>query len=473
MAAAEDGSEGVLGIAKAAREASLVLGASSNSARSAALTALATALGTEEVKAAVLGANEVDIQAASEAHLAPALAGRLALSGKYEGVVEGVRQIAAAEDPVGVVTLKRELSEGLELQRVSTPIGVLCIIFESRPDAALQIGSLCIKSGNAVILKGGKEAVASNKAIVAQFQDALKQAGLPPSAVQLVESREDVSALLALDEYIDLVIPRGSKALVKHIQSNTRIPVLGHADGICAVYLHADAQALPQRDVQALVVDAKTQYVAACNAAETLLLHEDAVETVWPGVAAALVEAGVVLLCDEASLQAVAGLPAAPAPDAAGSTTRSAGGVEAAGADAFDTEFLGLTMAVRVVPSLQAAVQHINKHGSAHTDSILTADASAAAEFLATVASANVYHNASTRFADGQRYGFGAELGISTNRIHARGPVGLEGMVTYKYTVQSGLTGKVEGGGAPALSWVGQFSGAEPARAFTHVTKAV
>jgi glutamate-5-semialdehyde dehydrogenase len=474
MASAGAGSEAhlarILETAKRARQAGLLLAKSSNSARSSALTALSERLNTTEHKDALLAANKKDTDAAIQNKLSSALANRLDLSAKLDTVLHGVRDIAAGPDPLGKRSLHKELANGLNLQRVTTPIGVLCIIFESRPDAALQIGSLCIKSGNAVLLKGGKEAAASNAAIVDAFRASLESQGLPADAVQLVSSREDVSALLAMDEYIDLVIPRGSKSLVRHIQANTRIPVLGHADGICSVYLHEDTASLPQDAVHALIIDAKTQYAAACNAAETLLLHPKTLEDgTWAGTAAALAAKGITMLCDPVSLQVAqaAGVPQA-APSQDGSTTRTAGGVEAAPADAYDTEYLGWTLAVKVVPGgVEEAVAHINEHGSGHTDCILTQVVEAADAFKAGVASASAFVNASTRFADGQRYGFGAELGISTGRIHARGPVGLEGMVTYKYLLDS-----TSNDGSAALSWVGQFSG-EAARKYTHVDKQI
>ncbi len=474
MASAQAGTDEhkarILETAQRARQAGLLLAKSSNSARSSALNALSERLSAPEHKEALLTANKKDTDAAVENKLSSALANRLDLSAKLDGVLKGVRDIADGPDPLGKRSLHKELADGLTLQRVTTPIGVLCIIFESRPDAALQIGSLCIKSGNAVLLKGGKEAAASNAAIVDAFRASLESQGLPADAVQLVSSREDVSALLAMDEYIDLVIPRGSKSLVRHIQANTRIPVLGHADGICAIYLHEDASSLPRLDVNALLVDAKTQYAAACNAVETILLHPKTLEDgTWSAAAQALAAKGVTMLCDADSFLAAqtAGVPFAP-PAVDGSTTRSAGGVEPAPADAYDTEYLGWTVAVKVVPGgVEEAVAHINEHGSGHTDCILTQNAEAAEAFKAGVASASAFVNASTRFADGQRYGFGAELGISTGRIHARGPVGLEGMVTYKYLLDS-----KGASGTPGLSWVGQFSGDE-ARQYTHVDKEI
>ncbi len=299
------------------------------------------------------------------------------------------------------------------MYRVSCPIGVLCIIFESRPEAAVQISSLAIKSANAVILKGGKEALESNKALVGCFQRGLKKAGLPEDAVQLVSTREDIAALLKLDQYIDLVIPRGSNALVKGVMESTKIPVMGHADGICACYVDKSADLAKAVRV---VVDSKTQYVAACNTTETLLIHESIVETALPVLGKALAEAGVKMHAD-ADL-----VPYLPAENT----------VAATDAD-FRTEYLGLEIAIKAVSSVEAAIEHINTHGSHHTDCIVTEDGAAAELFLEGVGSAGCYHNCSTRFADGFRYGFGAEVGVSTNRIHARGPVGLEGLVTYKY----------------------------------------
>lgn len=397
-------------LALRAREAAWTLASLSTEARNRALREVLAVL--EESRDSILEANRADIEAARQDDLAGPLLKRLDLSGdKYEAVLEGLRDLIELPDPVGVVDHALKLDEGLELRRVSCPIGVLGIIFESRPDAAVQIATLSIKSGNAVLLKGGREAAHSNLALVNAIREGLRRAEVPEDAVQNLATREEAQGLLALDDLVDLIIPRGSNELVKSIQSSTRIPVLGHADGICSVYLDRAADLRKAVDI---TVDAKTQYPAVCNAAETLLVHADVLETIFPEVASALTAAGVTLRCDERSR------PRAP-------------GSEAATEEDWKTEYLDLTLAVRVVDSIDEAIQHINTHGSHHTDAIVTEDEAAAAQFQARVDSAGVFHNCSTRFADGFRFGFGAEVGVSTCKTHARGPVGLEGLVIYKY----------------------------------------
>ena len=317
------------------------------------------------------------------------------------------------------MTLATKLDDGLELYRVTCPVGVLCIIFEARPEVNIQISALALKSGNAVILKGGSEAAQSNKVLVEIFREAISRVGgIPADVIQLVASREAVDTLLTQDRYVDLIIPRGSAELVRSIKTRSRIPVLGHADGICSVYLDKAAN----RDkAVSVVVDAKTTMVSACNSAETLLVHEALLESgVFAAVGEALLAAGVTIRGDERVLKHLpAGSPKV---------------IKAVEQD-FVTEFLDLVMAVRVVSSMEEAIDHINSHGSHHTDAIVTEDAEAAEKFMSLVDSGGVYHNASTRLADGFRYGFGAEIGVSTNKTHARGPVGLEGLVIYKYRV--------------------------------------
>jgi len=328
-------------------------------------------------------------------------------------------------DPVGKTTLATKLDDGLDLYRVTSPIGVLLVIFEARPEVIANIASLALKSGNAVILKGGKESVNSFAAIAKVIQEALATTRIPPGAVQLVESRQEVNSLLDQDQYIDLVIPRGGNELVRYIKEHTRIPVMGHAEGLCAIYVAQDAD--PQKAVK-VVVDSKTDYPAACNAAETLLVNSGILTSLWPMLAQALTEAGVSLRCDERSLAALE------------STTTTTLAVD----KDFSTEFLELTLAVRTVDSTDEAINHINQHGSGHTDAIITESRDRAEKFMGRVDSAGVFWNASTRFADGFRYGFGTEVGISTNKIHARGPVGLEGLMIYKYKLFG--HGQVAGG---------------------------
>ncbi len=412
-------------VARAARRAARAMH-SSVAARNAALASVRAALLAR--KGAILAANARDVarETARGTCSAPLMKRLVLGERKFAGLLAGIDGVLALPDPLGRVSLARRLDEGLDLYRLSCPIGVLCVIFEARPDAAVQIASLAIKSANAVILKGGSEAIESNTALVDAIQHGLRNAGttLPVASVQLVSTRQDVHALLALDEYIDLVIPRGSNALVKKIKASTRIPVMGHADGICAVYVDADADA---GKVVPLVVDAKTNYPAACNATETLLVHAARAAELLPGIGAGLVAAGVTRIHADA-----AALPHLPAAQTVAATEED-----------WRTEYLCLEIAVKVVGSPQEAIDHINAHGSGHTDAIVTENPATAEAFMAQVDSAGVYHNASTRFADGFRYGFGAEVGVSTNRIHARGPVGLEGLTTYKYR----LYGRGQGAG--------------------------
>lgn len=334
---------------------------------------------------------------------------------------------------VGQVTLRTELDDGLVLERVTCPIGVLLIIFEARPEVIANIASLAIKSGNAAILKGGKESTASFKAISTVISNALKGTAVPNDAVQLVTTRDAIDPLLEQDQYINLVIPRGSNSLVRYIKDKTRIPVMGHADGLCATYLCTDADPV---EAARVIVDAKTTYPAACNSLETLLVDEDALTTVLPTVASALQQKGVSLRCDHQSKAAL---------ERTLDKHDAALLQEATEAD-FDTEFLELVLAVKTIPkqssrelALELAVAHINAHGSHHTDAIITKSAELAEKFMDGVDSAGVFWNTSTRLADGMRYGFGTEVGVSTNKIHARGPVGLEGLTVYKYKVRGSM----------------------------------
>ncbi|MEO0424706.1 MAG: glutamate-5-semialdehyde dehydrogenase [Pseudomonadota bacterium] len=397
-----------------ARHAQRALGAAPGGARTAALEALATLL--EERRDALLAANREDLAQAERDGVSGVLLARLGLTdAKLDGMIDGVRQLAATPDPVGRTQRATLLDDGLTLRQVSHPLGVLLIIFESRPDAVIQIGSLAMRSGNAVILKGGREATASNRALADCLRDALATATGSADAVQLVEGREAIAHLLALDDCIDLVIPRGSAELVRSIQDGTRIAVLGHADGICHVYL--DAAADPQMAVR-IAVDAKTDYPSACNAMETLLVHEAFLPHL-PDVLGALAEAGVRLRGDEACRAAATGVTMAPATEAE-----------------WSTEYGDLVLSVAAVASLEDAVEHIHRYGSGHTDAIVTDDKTAADAFLRTVDSASVFVNASTRFADGYRYGLGAEVGISTSRLHARGPVGIDGLLTTRWLLR-------------------------------------
>jgi len=389
----------------------------------------------------VLSANAEDAAEAAKlvdrGDMSNALYQRLLLtSEKYQGMIEGVRAVARLDDPSGKVLAKTLLDDGLVLEKVSVPLGLLAIIFEARPDAITQISSLAIKSGNAVILKGGREVERTMRAVLAAIQDGLREVGtIDSAAVTGVYGRASVEELLKLEGIIDLVIPRGSNALVQHIQNHTNIPVLGHADGVCHVYIDAAA------DVDmavAIAVDSKVQYPAVCNAVETILVHRDIAPVVLPALAAALEAKGVKLRGDTATSELL---------------VRHT--VELVGEDEWHTEYGDLIAALRVVDGLDAALDHIERHGSHHTDAIVTEDAAAASRFLDEVDSANVLHNCSTRFSDGFRYGFGSEVGVSTNKLHARGPVGLEGLVTYKY--------RLLGSGQVVKDYVGK-----DARTFKH-----
>ncbi|KAJ6620663.1 glutamate-5-semialdehyde dehydrogenase [Mycena sp. CBHHK59/15] len=376
-------------------------------------------------KTEILAANREDLKAAQAevdaGRMSESLLKRLDLDkgDKWDEMLQGVSDVAALPDPTGIVSYAKELDDGLELYRVSCPIGVLLVIFEARPEVVVNIAALAIKSGNSAILKGGKESNRTTQLLAQAISKGLLQSSLPDTYVQTIQTRAEVSALLALDHLIDLVIPRGSNSLVQNIQNNTRIPVMGHADGLCSVYL--DESADVEKAIR-VVLDSKTDYPSACNSTETLLVHESLLDSVWPAVAQALLAANVRLLCDPPTLRALSPPPTNAAP---------------AGPTAYTTEHLALTLSVRALPSLQAAVQHINAHSSHHTDCIVTESERAAAAFCRGVASAGTFVNASTRFADGFRYGFGTEVGISTGRIHARGPVGLEGLVIYKYMLRS------------------------------------
>ncbi|KAK7709420.1 glutamate-5-semialdehyde dehydrogenase [Diaporthe eres] len=423
--------------AQAAKSASHLLATLPVSARNDALTAIHDSLVAS--KDAILAANAKDMdaarQAAADGQLSQSLVSRLDLgkAGKWEDMLKGILDVRGLEDPLGVVDLRTRLDEGLVLERLTCPIGVLLIIFEARPEVIANIASLAIKSGNAAILKGGKESTHSFVAISTAISTAISAAlaadsvAVPEAAVQLVTTRDVIPQLLALDAYIDLVIPRGGNDLVRYVKDNTKIPVLGHADGLCSAYL--DRSADPKL-AAAVAVDSKTSYPAACNSLETLLVDEGALDSVFPTVAEALLAKGVTLRCDARTKAAAGKL-----------STTGGGKVEDAQDADYDTEHLALVLAVKAVSGLDEAVAHINAHGSHHTDAILTSDEAQAERFMTAVDSAGVYWNASTRMADGMRYGFGTEVGISTNKIHARGPVGLEGLTIYKYKVRG--TGQV------------------------------
>ena len=396
-------------LASSAREAFYRLSAASLETRNKALLNLAELLTSH--KKEIFAENRSDLSAAEATGLAAPLLHRLKFGEqKITQVTEGLRALSDLPDPIGTTTYAKELLSGLKVYRVVCPIGVIGVIFESRPDALIQIASLCIKSGNAVLLKGGSEALHTNMILCRMVREALESAGLPKDAAQLLESREDVSAMLKEDALIDLIIPRGSNQFVRYIKDNSRIPVLGHADGICHVYIDNEAD-IPMA-IQ-VAVDSKTQNVSVCNAMETLLVHQDIAKDVLPPLCSELRNKGVSLCADE--------------------TVRRIVDCELAAEDDWSMEYLDYRLSIKTVSSLSEAIEHINHYGSHHTDCIVTANEAHAALFMKLVDSAGTYWNASTRFADGFVYGFGAEVGIATGKIHARGPMGLEGLTTYKY----------------------------------------
>jgi glutamate-5-semialdehyde dehydrogenase len=403
---------------RAAKRAAWTLGRVSGPERRAVLLAMADALDRPDLRATVLRANAADLEQAKLAvdrgELARASFDRLALDEKkLEGLGDGLRQLASQTDPLGRTTVDRELDEGLALRRVTCPLGVVAAVFEARPDAVPQLVGLAMRSGNAIVLKGGHEAARSNAALTDLMRRALAEQGFDPGAIVLLEDRADVDTVIALDREVDMVVARGSSAFVRHIQSRSKIPVLAHAEGICHLVLHASAE--PSMAAR-VAVDAKCSYPAACNAIEALLWMPGA-EAALDAAVAALVEHGVELRGCEATRARHPSIRAATDAD-------------------FGHEFGALVLAVKRVDDLAAALAHIETHGSRHTEAIVAEDQDAASEFLARVDAACVFHNASTRFADGYRFGLGAEVGISTSKLHARGPVGAEGLVTYRWLLR-------------------------------------
>lgn len=396
----------------AAREAAIKLGAMPADTRKQALIAVADAL--EAAKQDIYSANAKDLARAEEEGLAAPLLKRLKFDDeKLRDVTEGARGLAAMTDPVGNTVWCRALDDGLDLYKITTPLGVLGIIFESRPDAFVQISCLALKTGNAVMLKGGREALETNRALYKVIQETAQKAGLPDGWIQNLESREEVTEMLALDKYIDLIIPRGSNAFVRYIMDNSKIPVMGHADGICHTYVDKDCDI---EKALRITVDSKTQYPAVCNATETLLVHKDVAQAFLPRFKAMLDDKHTVLKGDEA--------------------VRSVVDVQPATEQDWKTEYLDYILSAKVVDSVDEAINHINKYGSGHTDGIVTENTATARHFTSLVDSACVFTNCSTRFSDGFRFGFGAEVGVSTSKLHARGPVGIDGLMTYKYVLQ-------------------------------------
>lgn len=423
----------ILDVARRARAAALRMSNVSTETKNKAILAIAEEIERQKLQLEQINAKDVD--AAVKTGLAAPLVKRLKLdASKIDDLSKGLRSLAELEDPVGKTLLATEMDRDLELYKVTCPIGVIGSIFESRPDALVQIASLCLKSGNAAILKGGSEAAGTNQFLAELIRGTIKQfEEIPEDSVQLVETREDIASLLKLDRYVDLLIPRGSSSLVKYIKENSKIPVLGHTEGICHEYVDSDADLGMAVEI---CYDAKVQYPAVCNAMETLLVHRDIAEAFLPRMAQRYREAKVELRGDAKTREIL--------PDAK----------EAAEED-WRTEYLDLILSIKVVDSLQEAIEHINHYGSHHTDGIITQNRENARKFLNEVDSAVVLHNASTRFSDGYRFGFGAEVGISTEKIHSRGPVGLDGLVIYKYIVT--------GSGQVVSSYVGKN-----AKPFTH-----
>ena len=391
------------------RLASIKISQTENQNRIKALNFMADYL--EKNSKEILEANNADYVNAEKKGISRALLSRLKLSkSKLNSGIEGVRKVGDLADPVNQVQIKRELSKGLILERKTVPIGVLGVIFESRPDAVMQISSLAIRSGNGVMLKGGSEANLTNTSIVKALQEGLNESGLDKNAICLLTSRKDSMAMLNLEKYINLIIPRGSNELVKFIQENTRIPVLGHADGICHLFIDIEANLEMALSV---ALDSKIQYPAACNAIETLLVHKDIAPAFLEKAIPLFNSNDVKLIGDKRSVEL--------------------GLKYEASLEDWKTEYLDLILSIKIVDDLEEAITHIQKYSSKHTDGIITENSNTANKFMNVVDSAGVFHNCSTRFADGFRYGFGAEVGISTQTLPPRGPVGLEGLVTYKY----------------------------------------
>lgn len=441
MNLAENLTENLVASIQRTRTAAIALAKLPTAAKNAALEVIAVAL--EQNSETILTANQKDVAAANAAQLPSALIARLKLDpSKLKSMVAGVRDVIRLADPIGDRQIHRELDAGLILERRSCPLGVIGVIFEARPDAVTQIAALGIKSGNGVILKGGSEAVNSCEALAAVMRKALEKLyattedatsqAVSPHVVQLLTTRDETLAILQMDKLIDLIIPRGSNQFVRYIQDNTNIPVLGHADGICHLYVDASADL---NKAVAIAVDSKTQYPAACNAIETLLVHSAIAPQYLPLALIAFQERGVKLLgCDR---------------------TQKIIDIQPATESDWATEYSDLILSIKIVDTLEEAITHITTYGSKHTEAIITEDQAIADIFTNDVDAAGVFHNCSTRFADGFRYGFGAEVGISTNKMPPRGSVGLEGLVTYKY--------RLVGNGHIVADYAG-----DNAKAFTH-----
>jgi glutamate-5-semialdehyde dehydrogenase len=398
-----------------ARAAAQVLASTPRAAKDRALCAGAESLRARRNE--ILAANTRDMAAAQERGLRASLLDRLALDAvRVEAMASGLEAVAGLEDPVGAELARWQRPNGLDIARVRVPLGVIGVIYESRPNVTADAGALCLKAGNAAILRGGSESFFSSRAILGCLQEGLRQAGLPEAALQCVPTtdRAAVGIMLSMSEFIDVIVPRGGPSLIERVQQESRIPVFAHRDGICHVYLHAAADPEMARQV---VLNAKMRRTAVCGAAETLLVDQAAASRLLPGVLADLIAAG----CEVRGDAAVQAMDARVSP--------------ASEAD-WSTEYLDAIISVKAVDGLDQAISHVNRYGSHHTDSIVTAETAAAERFLAEVDSAIVLHNASTQFADGGEFGMGAEVGISTGRLHARGPIGVEQLTTFKYVAR-------------------------------------
>ena len=401
-------------LAEAAYGSARVIGAADTARKNEALLAMANAL--LDRRGDLLAANHEDVEAGREKNLSDALLDRLALNQDRVGAMAaGLREIAGFEDPVGVVSDMQRRPSGIRVGRMRVPIGVLGIIYEARPSVTADAAGLCLKSGNAVLLRGGSETLRSNRGVAVCIREGLAAAGLPEACVQLIDtiSRAAVGEMLTLDDLIDVIIPRGGKGLIERISNESKIPVIKHLDGICHVYVDADADL---DKALAIAVNAKTQRVGVCNAMETLLVDAVVADEFLPRLGTALREKNVELRACDRGLSLLDGAAAATEED-------------------WHTEYLAPILSVKVVAGLDAAIEHIERYGSRHTDAIVTEDEEKSRKFLREVDSSSVMVNASTRFADGAEYGLGAEIGISTNRLHVRGPVGLEGLTTQKFIV--------------------------------------
>lgn len=418
--------------AESAKTSSILLSALTNTKKNNALNAIAQAINKARVK--IKAANRKDLEKAKKKDISLVLQKRLKFDDvKINEVISGIKDLTKMEDPIGKTLKATELDKDLKLYCLSCPIGVIGVIFESRPDALVQISSLCLKSGNSVLLKGGKEALNTNKVLYNIIKKASEKNGAPKGWIQLLESRDDVKKMLKLDQLINLVVPRGSNAFVRFVMDHTNIPVLGHADGICHVYVDTDADLKMALNI---CKDSKCQYPAACNALETLLVNKKIAKSFLPKFKEIMDEEGVKLLADPKARKII---PIAPADEVD-----------------WRTEYTDLILSIKIVSDVDEAINHINTYGSHHTDVIITKNKDKAEKFMQLVDSADVFHNCSTRFADGYRYGLGAEVGISTSKIHARGPVGIEGLIIYKW--------KLLGNG----NIVADYSGSKPKRKFTH-----